>query len=170
MPSSEWRQVQVVAVSGFVAGDLTQAQVVAIEASLEAAADEEAAVGSDGDVAFVVEAVDVGAEEEAVVETVLASLGDGADVGGVQDGEGLFSRDGAAALVVVRHQDAEGALAQARAVGAEIAEHRERGRGEVGHRCDCCPADADLLPEAAAGFGIGLEVLSLDDAPPELRG
>lgn len=35
---------------------------------------------------------------------VLASFGAGADVGGVQDGEGLFSLDGAAALVSVRHQ------------------------------------------------------------------
>jgi hypothetical protein len=68
-----------------------------VEVVLEAAADEEAAVGGDGDVAGVEEAVDVGAEEEAVVEAVLAPLGHGPDVRGVQDRDGLLSRDGAAA-------------------------------------------------------------------------
>lgn len=43
---------------------------------------------------------------------MLASLGHGPDVGGIQDRESLLSRDGAAAAVVVCHQEAEGPLAQ----------------------------------------------------------
>jgi hypothetical protein len=61
-------------------------RLAVVEVVLEPAADEEAAVGVDGDVAGVEEAVDVGAEEEAVVEAVLASGADRADVGGVWDG------------------------------------------------------------------------------------
>jgi hypothetical protein len=62
-----------------------------VEVVLEAAADEEAAVGGDGDVAVVVEAVDVGTEEETVVEAVLASFGGGADVGGASRTGRAFS-------------------------------------------------------------------------------
>ena len=65
-----------------------------VEIVLEPVADEEAAVGGDGDVAGIEEAVDVGAQEEAIVETVLASVSDRPDVGGVQDGEGFLAGHG----------------------------------------------------------------------------
>lgn len=104
-----------------------------VEVVLEAAADEEAAVGGDGYVAGVEEAVDVGAEEEAVVETVVASFGYGTDVGGVQDGEGLLPGDGAAALVVVGHQDPEGPLAQAGTDEDRVSPHRWLLDGRRGH-------------------------------------
>jgi hypothetical protein len=57
--------------------------------------------------------VDVGAQEEAVVKAVLAFLLHWKDVRGVQDGEGLLSRHGAAPAVVIQSQELEGALAQA---------------------------------------------------------
>lgn len=141
-----------------------------VEVGFQAAADEEAAIGSDGDVALVEEAVDVGSEEEPVVEAVLASLSDGADVGGVQDGEGFFSGDGAAALVVVGYQDAEGALAQAGTVEAGISEDRARLGRELGRHRHGGEARGDLVQEPAAGSGGGVEILALDDALPELRG
>src|SRR4029077_1659951 len=83
-----------------------------VEVILEAAADEEAAVRGDGDVALIVEAMDVGTEEKAVVEAVLAPFADRKDVSGVQDRQGLLSGDRATTLIVIRHQHAEGALAQ----------------------------------------------------------
>ncbi len=140
------------------------------EVVLEAAADEEAAVGGDGDVAGVEKTVDIGAEEEAVVEAVLASFGHRPDVGGVQDGEGLLSRHGAAALVVVRDQDPEGALAQTRTHQDRISPHRRLLQGGLRHLSG--PGEqtgAYLVPEVYRRCRIGLIGLTLDDVLGEVR-
>jgi len=145
-----------------------------VEVVLEAPADQEAAVRGDGDVALVVEAVDVGAEEEAVVLTVLASGGHRTDVGGVQDGEGLLSRHGAAALVVVGHQDAESSLAQPRTDEHRISIHRRlhhgrlRGRDRRRSRHPL-EAEAHLVPELLPGRCLRVVSLPLDDVQREVR-
>jgi hypothetical protein len=61
----------------------------------EVVAHAEAVVGRDGDVAGVVEAVDVGAQQQSVGQRVLAAVGVGAHVGGLERGQRVFPRDGA---------------------------------------------------------------------------
>jgi hypothetical protein len=141
-----------------------------VEVVLEAAADEEAAVGGDGDVAGVEETVDVGAEEEAVVEAVLASLGHGTDVRGVQDREGLLSRDGAAAAIVVRHQDAEGPLAQPRTDEHRVAVDPGRFlRRDLRRHGSPLEAGGHLIPQMPPHGGLRVVALPLDDARGEVR-
>ena len=80
-------------------------QLVVIPPVLEllanAFADFEVVVGRDGHVAAVEEFVDVGAEEDAVVDRVLLDVGVVADVGGFEDGERPLAGNRAAALVRV---------------------------------------------------------------------
>ena len=78
----------------------------------DAAADFDVHVRGDGDVAFVEQGVEIAAEEQAVAYEVFAAFGVGLDVGGVEGGEGFLAGHGAAALVGVRDQHAERALAQ----------------------------------------------------------
>ena len=63
----------------------------------EVVAHAEAVVGGDGDVAGVEEAVDVGAQQQSVGERVLAAVCVGAHVGGLERGQRVLSRHGAAA-------------------------------------------------------------------------
>lgn len=141
-----------------------------VEIILEATADEKAALRSHGHIAGVVEAVDIGTKEETIVEAVLAPLSHGADVRGVQDREGLLSRDGAAAAVVVRHQDAEGPLAQPR-----TDEHRvavDPGcflRRDLCRRGDPLEAGGHLVPQAPSGRRLRVVALPLDDVEREVR-
>jgi hypothetical protein len=144
-----------------------------VEVVLQAAADEEAAVGGDSDVALVVEAVDVGAEEEAVVEAVLASLADREDVGGVQDRQRLLSGHRAATLVAVRHQHAESALAQPATDGDGISvdprqllcRDLRRDGDPLG---DPLEARGNLIPQAPAGGRLRVVAL-LRDVRREVR-
>ena len=62
------------------------------------------------DVAAVEEFVEVGAEEEAVVDRVRFDVGEVADVGGLEDRQGALAGDGAAALVGVEDGNAEAVL------------------------------------------------------------
>ena len=57
----------------------------------------EGMVGRDGDVAGVVEAVDVGAQQQAVGERVRAAVRVGAHVRGLERGQRVLARDGAQA-------------------------------------------------------------------------
>jgi len=82
----------------------------------EVVADAEAVVGRDGDVASVVETVDVGAKQQAVGERVRAAVRVGAHVRGLERRQGVLARDGAGA-VGAGDGDAEGALTEARLHG-----------------------------------------------------
>src|SRR5450756_507771 len=75
----------------------------------EVAAHAEAVVRRSGDVAGVVEAVDVGAPQQAVGERVHAAVRVGAHVRGLERGQRVLTRDGAGA-VGTGDGDAEGAL------------------------------------------------------------
>lgn len=139
-----------------------------VEIVLEPAAHEETAIGGDGHVSLVKEAVDVGPQEEAVVELVLASHPHGEDVGGVQDRERLLSRDGASALVVVRDQDPERPLAQPWADEDRVPIHHLRLRGHLIPDPGELEPLAHLGPEALRRRRVRLEGLSLDDVEAEL--
>ena len=102
-----------------IGGDADGAAVVAVvvasvfEFLLDATADFDMHGRGDGDVAFVKQGVKVAAEEQAIAYEVLAAFGVGLYVRGIERGEGAFVGHGAAALVGVRDQHAERALAQA---------------------------------------------------------
>jgi len=93
------------------------------EIVLQLATHPEAMVGSDGDVAAVEEAVDIGSEKEAVIDSMCSAVSDGSNVGRLQYREGLLLRDRAPALVGVRDQDPEGTLAEARTDKDRFTEH-----------------------------------------------
>ena len=100
-------------------------------------ADAELVVGGDRDVAGVVEAVQIGAQEQAVGDLVGAAIGVGLDVGGVEDGQAVLAGGGAGAGVGLGDGEAEGALAEAGAdelVGAVavVCGGRVGGRGMSG--------------------------------------
>ena len=63
-----------------------------VEVVGEVVAHAEAVVGRDGDIAGVVEAVDVGAEQQAVGERVLAAVRVGAYVRGLEGGQRVLAR------------------------------------------------------------------------------
>ena len=95
-----------------------------VEVFFEAAADADLAVRRDGDVAAVEERVNVGAQEQAVVDAVRSVAGDRADVCCLQDGQRLLVRDRAAAFVGLHDQRLERALPQPLAHQARLAPHR----------------------------------------------
>src|SRR5690606_8602566 len=66
-----------------------------VEVLTEPPAHPELVVGRDGDVAAVVEPVDIGAQEQPVRELVRATLGVRDDVASLERGEGVLPRDGA---------------------------------------------------------------------------
>lgn len=115
MPLDEFKGGFVGGVGGEADGGTVVAVVVAaiFEFLLDAAADFDMHIRGDGDVAFVEQGVEIAAEEQAIADEVLAAFGVGLDMGGVEGGEGFLAGHGAAALVGVRNQHAEGALAQA---------------------------------------------------------
>jgi hypothetical protein len=55
--------------------------------------------------------VDVGAQKEAVIDSVGAAFAHGLDVGSLEDREDLLAGDGATLLVDVGNEEAEGSLA-----------------------------------------------------------
>src|SRR5450756_1391170 len=95
----------------------------------EVVADAKTVVGRDGDVAGVVETVDIGAQQQAVGERVLAAVRVGAHVRGLERGQRVLAGDGAGA-VGAGDGDAEGAPAEPRlhglrrAVTAELVSER----------------------------------------------
>src|SRR5450759_157720 len=99
------------------------------EVAREVVAHPEAVVGRSGDVAGVVEAVDVGAQQQSVGERVRAALRIGAHVRGLEGGQRVLARDGAGA-VGAGDGDTECALAEPRlhglrrAVAAELVDER----------------------------------------------
>ena len=74
-------------------------RLTVIEIILEPSADMEPVIGSDRDVATVVEAMDVGPHEDAVIYPVLASLANGFDVGCIQDRQSSLPRYSTVLLV-----------------------------------------------------------------------
>ena len=114
-------------------------------------ADAEAVVERDGDVAGVVETVDVGAQEQPVGQRVRAAVRVGAHVRGLERGQRVLARDGAGA-VGAGDGDAEDALAEARlddlrrAVAAEF--HCERFRLRPQPRRALKALGEDALPVA----------------------
>jgi hypothetical protein len=81
-----------------------------------------------------------------------------------------FSPVTAAALVVVRHQDAEGALAQPRADEHRISVDPRRLLGRDSRRSrEGREAGGHLVPKALAGGGLRVVVLPLDDVQREVR-
>jgi len=54
-------------------------------------------------VSLVEEGVDIRPEQQAVIQSVLAALGDWSDVGGLEDGPDLRSRNRAAPMVSIEH-------------------------------------------------------------------
>jgi len=103
------------------------------EVAREVVAHAEAVVRRDGDVAGVVETVDVGAQQQAVGKRVHAAVRVGTDVRSLERGQRVLARDGAGA-VGAGDGDAEGALAETRlhdlrrAVAAELRCERLRLR------------------------------------------
>ena len=69
-------------------------------------------VCSHAEVSTVEKSVDVRTQEEAVVQTVLSSLGDRSDVRGLQHGSDSGSRDGTTPMVSVEDHRLEGSLPQ----------------------------------------------------------
>jgi hypothetical protein len=63
-----------------------------VEVACEVVADAEAIIRRDGDVASVVEAVDVGAQQESVAERVRAAVRVGAHVRGLEGGQRVLAR------------------------------------------------------------------------------
>lgn len=76
-------------------------------------ADAELVVGGDRHVAGVVEAVQIGAQEQAIGDLVGAAVGVGLDVGGVEDGQAVLAGGGAGSGVGLGDGEAEGGLAEA---------------------------------------------------------
>jgi len=87
-------------------------RLAVLEVLFELVADEEAVVWSDGDVAAVEEPMDVGAEEKPVVDTMLTSLADRANVRSLEDRESLLLRYRAAAFIGVGDNDPKASLAE----------------------------------------------------------
>jgi hypothetical protein len=81
-----------------------------VEIVLKAPADKEPAIRGDCDISNIKETVDIGSEEQAVVETVLTSFGHRPYMSGIKDGQRLLASNGASALVVFCRQHPEGSL------------------------------------------------------------
>lgn len=115
VPLQEFGGWLVTGIGGEADGGAVMAVVVVavFEFLLYAAADFDVQVRGDGDVAFVEQGVEIAAEEKAISDEVLAAFGVGPYVRGIERWESSLVGHGAAALVGVRDQHAEGALAQA---------------------------------------------------------
>ena len=81
----------------------------------DAAADLEMVVGSHGHIAGVKEAVDIAAQQQAILRLVRAAFGIGPDVCGFERRQGPLARDGTLATIDIGDKYAERALTQARA-------------------------------------------------------
>lgn len=82
-----------------------------VEVLLQPRADHHPEVGGYRHVAPVEQGVDVGAQKEAVIDSVGAAFAHGLDVGSLEDREDLLAGDGATLLVDVGNEEAEGSLA-----------------------------------------------------------
>ena len=70
-------------------------------------------VFGNGQVAVIKEGMEIGAEQNAVGDIMGAIQGVWLDMGSLEHGQRLFAADSAAAVIGIRHQDAESALAKA---------------------------------------------------------
>ena len=80
------------------------------EVGTQPRADEEPVAGIDAEIAAVEQGVDVGSQQQSVVEAVLATVVDRADVGGLQDWRDVRSGDGAPPMICVEDNGAERVL------------------------------------------------------------
>src|SRR5579883_2746654 len=92
-----------------------------LEVVFEPPADLEATLIADRDIAKVEQAMNVGPEQKAVRDVVRAAVCVRPDMGGIQDRQGPLAGDRAAALVYIRHRDAECPLAKPRANQCRLA-------------------------------------------------
>jgi hypothetical protein len=106
-----------------------QVVLTVVEVLPQTPAHSKAVVGCDCRVASIEQRVDVGAEQEPVVDAMLAFLGDGSDVCRLQNRKDLLAGDRAATLVGLGHQGhqyLERALPEARPHQDRLAEHPPR--------------------------------------------
>lgn len=107
-------------------------------------------LGVHAEVSAVEQGVDIGSEQQPVVEPVLPSLGDRADVSRLQDRRDVRAADGAAPVVGVQDDRLEGLLAEPVWRQPQVAEHRPGpvpGLMEVQfHRDGGAPVPADPRP------------------------
>jgi hypothetical protein len=98
--------------------------VAVAEVVAQPRADSQPVGGVDAEVAAVEQGVDVRSQQQAIVQAVLASPADGADMGCLEDGPYLRTGDRAAAVVGIEHDSLERSLAKAVRRQTRITEHR----------------------------------------------
>jgi len=102
-----------------------------------------------------------------LVDAVLSAAGIGADVGGLEHRQDALGGDGAAALVGVGHEHPEAALAEARPHQRGLAVAGRAGLAPPGRPVRRRAAHAegilDVAPQGAAGLGVEVVRLALDD-------
>ena len=125
--------------------------VTVAEVLAQTGADPQPVGGVNAGVSAVEQGVDVGSEQEAVVQAALSGFADRADVSRLQDGPYLRAGDRAAAVVGIEHDDLERSLAKAERCQPRVAEHRPgtvSGLAEVEFEC---PAKEHLQKQLEIG-------------------
>mgnify|MGYP004522103953 CR=1 FL=1 len=131
-----------------------------VEIGLKTATHREAPLLVHGHVAKVEQAVDVGAQQQAVGGLVRNALAEGPDVGGVEDRQRALARDGATALVAGSDGETEGAPSQPGLYQARCTQSRPlrcRGRRH-GHALGHCRPEIPSVGLAGAVARAGHDV------------
>ena len=87
-------------------------------------ADDQSITGIDSNVSLIEQGMDVGSEQESVVEAVLTARGDGPDVSSLENGRYVRPADRAATMVRTENDGLEGSLTKPVGGEARIAKHR----------------------------------------------
>jgi hypothetical protein len=136
-------------------------------------ADPQSVRGVDREVTPVEHCVHVGPQQQAVVQSVLASVGDWANMRRLQHRPDFVSRDGAVPMVGLKHHGLEGLLTEPVRREPRVAEHRPGlvpGLAEVEFDRRA-KHELHEVPEVARNACVGHVVgLPLDDVRGEARG
>lgn len=120
-----------------------------VEVGLQSPAHTDAEIWAHADIAMIEERVDVGAEQEAVVDAVSPASANRLDMGSLKNGQSLFPGYGAASVIDIGDKYPEGALTEAGSDESWVAPHRALVR--AGARSASPPTQAILnrRPERA---------------------